>query len=139
LKPLPPAHLLLNLPRLLLLPPTHKNHARSLHLSLVALRRCLSLHSGEGVEVLTPEMECRAWTGLAEVGMRVVGGGFCEPGGGGVGEHGWAKGIEGEVEKAIGKAVRLFSLSLSLSSTHSFTHRPSSPKKTPPSNPTNPT
>ena len=76
--------------------------------------------------VLTPEMECRAWTGLAEAGMRVVGGGFCEPGGGAL-EHGRAKG------------VRLFPFPLSLSSPHSFVHRPSWPKNTPPSTPTHPT
>jgi hypothetical protein len=38
---------------------------------------------------------------LAEVGMRVIGGGFCDD------QAGWAKGVEGEVEKAIGKAVCL--------------------------------
>jgi hypothetical protein len=51
-------------------------------------------------------MECRAWTALAEVGMAVVGGGFCDTGN----ENGWARGIEGEVEKALGKAVRSPSL-----------------------------
>lgn len=96
LVPLPPAHLLLSLPSLLLHPPSHALHPRSLHLSLLALRRCLALTEVVG----TPDMECRAWTGLAEVGMQVVGGGFSSGG------EGWAKGVEVEVEKAIGKGVR---------------------------------
>ncbi|KIM82134.1 hypothetical protein PILCRDRAFT_469683 [Piloderma croceum F 1598] len=93
LRPLPPQSLLLSLPSLLLHPPTHKNHPRSLHLSLLALRKCLSFTN------LTPEEECRAWTALGEVGMRIIGGGFCD------GEDGWARGVEGEVERAIGKAM----------------------------------
>lgn len=95
---LPTAHLLLALPSILLHPPTHSLFPRSLHLSLVALRRCLDQPDG----ALTPEMECRAWTALAEVGMRVVKGGYTES---------WANGIEGEVENAVGKGVRLFPLS----------------------------
>ena len=109
LTPLSPSALLLSLPRFRFLPPTHKHHPHSLHLSLLALRRCLALGPG----ALTPEAECRAWTGLAEVGMRVVGGGFCE-------EEGWAKGVEGEVGNAIGKAVRLLVLFISLISNINF-------------------
>jgi hypothetical protein len=43
LKPLPPAHLL-SLPHLLLLPPTHKNHARSRWRRLL-VKPCVSSHS----------------------------------------------------------------------------------------------
>ena len=39
--------------------------------------------------------------------MRVGGGGFCE-------EEGWATVVEGEVENAIGKAVRLLAHFISL-------------------------
>lgn len=87
LAPLPPAILLLSLPALLLHPPTHRHHAPSLALSLAALRRCLALRS------LDPDVECRAWTALAEVGMLVVGGGFSQR----VEEHTWAQGVELEV------------------------------------------
>ncbi len=41
---------------------------------------------------LSPEIECRAWTGLAEIGMRVISGGMSQSE-----EHVWAKGIESEV------------------------------------------
>lgn len=92
LAPLPTTHLLLALPLLLQHPPTHKHHPHSLHLSLLALRRVLAQPGG-----LAPDVECRAWSGLAEVGMRVIGGGF---------RDGWAEGVEGEVGKAIGKGVR---------------------------------
>jgi hypothetical protein len=81
----PPPALLL--PSILLHPPTHPLHLRSLHLSLLALRRCLSL--GANAIPLSPEEECRAWTALAEVGMRVIGGGFSE--------EAWAKGVEGNL------------------------------------------
>ena len=76
--------LLLGLPALLVHPPTHPQHARSLFLSLFALKACLALPS------LDFNFECRAWAGLAEIGSKI---GFCEPG------------IEGEVEKAVTKAV----------------------------------
>ena len=88
LKVLPPAALLSSLPGLLIHPPNHKYYVLSLQLSLNALRRCLSL------QALSPELECRAWTGLAEVGMRVVSGGFSQSSSE---EHGWARGVEAEV------------------------------------------
>lgn len=94
---LSPSQLLLSIPRIILHPPSHPLHVRSLQLSLVAFRRVLSL------PVLNPEEETRAWTGLAEVGLRVVGGGFCD---GNSDDNEWAKGVEIEVEKAIGKGVR---------------------------------
>lgn len=86
LRPLPPAVLLVSLPGLLAQPPNHHLYPASLNLSLRALRRCLSLPA------LSPEIECRAWTGLAEIGMRVIGGGFSQHE-----EHQWAHGIESEV------------------------------------------
>lgn len=86
LKPLPPAVLLVNLPSLLAHPPNHKYYVHSLVLSLNALRKCLELPA------LLPDIECRAWTGLAELGMRVIAGGFSQSE-----EYGWATGIEAEV------------------------------------------
>ncbi|OJT13950.1 hypothetical protein TRAPUB_9489 [Trametes pubescens] len=92
LKPLPPAVLLVNLPSLLAHPPNHKYYVHSLVLSLSALRKCLTLPA------LLPDIECRAWTGLAELGMRVIAGGFSQSE-----EYGWATGIEAEVEKALSR------------------------------------
>ncbi|KAI0370118.1 hypothetical protein BV20DRAFT_944899 [Pilatotrama ljubarskyi] len=92
LKPLPPAVLLVSLPSLLAHPPNHRYYVRSLILSLTALRNCLALPA------LSPDIECRAWTGLAELGMRVIAGGFSQSV-----EHAWAKGIEAEVEKALSR------------------------------------
>ncbi|KAF8415813.1 hypothetical protein L210DRAFT_3494828 [Boletus edulis BED1] len=93
-RPLPPPVLLLALPALLALPPSHEHYSLSLFLSLRALRTCLELRT------LTPDVECRAWTGLAEVGLRVINSGFTP-----TEEHAWANGIEAEVEKAIGKGL----------------------------------
>ncbi|KAI0352218.1 hypothetical protein OH77DRAFT_1485975 [Trametes cingulata] len=92
LKPLPPAVLLVSLPALLAHPPNHKFYVHSLVLSLTALRKCLALPA------LSPDIECRAWTGLAELGMRVIAGGFSQSE-----EHVWARGIEAEVEKALSR------------------------------------
>ncbi|KAI9069691.1 hypothetical protein FKP32DRAFT_1586700 [Trametes sanguinea] len=92
LKPLPPAVLLVSLPSILAHPPNHKHYVHSLILSLKALRKCLSLPA------LLPDIECRAWTGLAELGMRVIAGGFSQSE-----EHPWAHGIESEVENALSK------------------------------------
>ncbi|KAI6161360.1 hypothetical protein EDD17DRAFT_1589632 [Pisolithus thermaeus] len=85
LKPLPPQVLLLALPALLLHPPTHEKYALSLFLSLRALRLCLQLPA------LAPEVECYAWTALAEVGMRVIKSGFCT-----TSEYSWTVGLEEE-------------------------------------------
>lgn len=95
LAPLPPTHLLLALPKILLHPPTHKNHPRSLHLSLQALRRVTQLAERGALE---PEVEVRAWCGLAEVGMRVFGG-EAEL----TGE--WKEGLGREVERALSKGL----------------------------------
>ncbi len=86
LRPIPPAILLVSLPALLVHPPNHKFYVHSLVLSLTALRKCLKLPA------LPPAIECRAWTGLAELGMRVICGGFSQSD-----EHVWARGIESEV------------------------------------------
>ncbi|KAG1902737.1 uncharacterized protein F5891DRAFT_1215571 [Suillus fuscotomentosus] len=80
LRPLPPAILLLALPGLLALPPTHPDFA---------------------LPALAPDIECRAWTSLAEVGMRVMESGFCSQEGG----CDWAVGIHSEAEKALGKGL----------------------------------
>jgi hypothetical protein len=86
LKPLPPAILLLSLPTLLAVPPNHPFHPESLRLSLIALHKCLSLES------LPPDVECKAWATLAEVGMKVIGGGLSQND-----RCPWADGVEKEV------------------------------------------
>lgn len=78
------ANLLLGLPSLLLHPPTHTNHERSLALSHQALRTCTSMTS------LDSAVECSAATGLAELGLQI---GLSSPG------------IEAEIQKAISKGV----------------------------------
>ncbi|KAF8079396.1 hypothetical protein FPV67DRAFT_1664028 [Lyophyllum atratum] len=88
LQRLPPATLLLALPSLLLHPPSHKLHLQSVSLAQHALRRCLALPA------LEPAEECRAWTGLAELGMMRL-----EAFGDGVGM--------GDVEQALTKAMLL--------------------------------
>lgn len=83
---LPIPVLLVSLPGLLIHPPNHRHHAQSLCVSLLSLRKCLSLPN------LGPDIECRAWTALAEIGMIVIAGGFSQGD-----DHLWAKGIEVEV------------------------------------------
>ncbi|KAG2364825.1 hypothetical protein BDR07DRAFT_1354615 [Suillus spraguei] len=95
LRPLPPAILLLALPGLLALPPTHPDFGFSLFLSLRSLRQCLALPA------LAPDIESHAWTSLAEVGIRVMESGFCSQEGG----CDWAVGIHAEVEKALSKGL----------------------------------
>jgi hypothetical protein len=83
---LPLPVLLLSLPALLLQPPTYQaNYFKSLSLSRLAFQRCLAIQS------LDSDIECRAWTGLAEVGFRY-------------GLDG-VEGVEYEAEKAVTKAV----------------------------------
>ncbi|KAJ4485686.1 hypothetical protein J3R30DRAFT_3365295 [Lentinula aciculospora] len=96
LAPLPAPILLLHLPAILIHPPNHQLHARSLCMSLLALRRCLKI-SGQ-----SPDIECRALTSLAEVGMIVIDGGFAQQE-----QHVWAHGIETEVEDAISKGLMI--------------------------------
>lgn len=66
LEPLPPSVLLLSLPKLFAVPPNHKAHIASFVLSLNALRKCSAMRN------LPPDVECRAWTNLAEVGLKIV-------------------------------------------------------------------
>ncbi|KAJ7174626.1 hypothetical protein C8R46DRAFT_1252427 [Mycena filopes] len=107
--------LLLALPALLIHPPTHSGHKKSLAVSLLALRRCLGLPNPSGQLYaggndriqggraggpaldLSPPDECRAWCALAEIGLCVLEGGF--------GAEPWAAGVGSEVDKALGKAL----------------------------------
>ncbi|KAF8749225.1 hypothetical protein RHS01_10239 [Rhizoctonia solani] len=81
----PTATVLLAIPMLVSYPPDHPLHVPGLRVSLKALRRCTGLtdHNdsvkrvkGDGWvghgEAMTPELEIRAWTALAEVGMMVL-------------------------------------------------------------------
>ena len=81
---LTPANLLLGLPSLLLHPPTHTNHERSLELSYHALKKCNTMTSLDRV------VECRAATSLVEFGLHF-----------GVAEDG----NRGEMQEAITKGV----------------------------------
>lgn len=83
---LPASTLLVSLPGMLLHPPTHKFHALSLSISILALRRCLVLPN------LPPDIECRAWTSLAEIGSLAIAAGFNMNE-----DHVWAAGIDIEV------------------------------------------
>ncbi|KAF8531321.1 hypothetical protein JB92DRAFT_2691954 [Gautieria morchelliformis] len=85
--------LLLTLPALLALPPTHLHHTISLRLSLLAVRRCLQLRDCAAAN-MTPEMECRAWTVFVELGMKIVGAGLSAESA--EGEE-WARGLENEL------------------------------------------
>ena len=88
LRNIPPPVLLSSIPGLVAHPPNHRHYILSLQVSLNALRRCLAFSA------LSPEVECRAWTSLAEVGMRAIASGFCEDS-----QQEWAKGLEIEVSK----------------------------------------
>ncbi|OCB90971.1 hypothetical protein A7U60_g1779 [Sanghuangporus baumii] len=66
LERMPPSVLLLSLPGLLAVPPNHRQQAACYDLSLTALRKCVALGG------LPPDVECRAWTGIAELGLRLV-------------------------------------------------------------------
>ncbi|KAF6749290.1 hypothetical protein DFP72DRAFT_819114 [Ephemerocybe angulata] len=86
---LPLPVLLLSLSNILLHPPTHRDYAKSLYLSTLSVLKVLEERN------LDPDMECRAWTALAELGFRM-----------GLGECG----VESQVEIAITKAVSAESL-----------------------------
>ncbi|KAI0789374.1 hypothetical protein C8Q75DRAFT_157646 [Abortiporus biennis] len=100
LRPLPTPVLLVSLPGLFALPPNHRNYVLSLQMSLVSFRKCLSLPA------LSPEIECRAWTGLAEVGMKIISGGLHEKADNDD-DLRWARGIEVEVDAALSKGALL--------------------------------
>lgn len=87
-RPLPLPLLLLSLPTILILPPNHPLHNESLRLSIIALRRCLHM------KALSPEIECRAWTTLAQVGLQVIGSRLSASSNE---RHAWARNIEAEV------------------------------------------
>ncbi|KAF5392421.1 hypothetical protein D9757_002307 [Collybiopsis confluens] len=89
LSPLPASLLLLHLPAILVHPPNHAMHAKSLSMSLISLRRCLQIPG------LSPDIECRALTALAEIGMIVLDGGLSQ-----LSEHAWAQGIEAEAKES---------------------------------------
>ncbi|KAJ3562231.1 hypothetical protein NP233_g9703 [Leucocoprinus birnbaumii] len=93
------ANLLLGLPSLLLHPPTHTNHERSLALSYHALKKCTAMTS------LDSAVECSAATGLAELGLQI---GLTSPG------------IESEIQKAITKGSLI---SQNLPSLQPYRHR----------------
>ncbi|KAF5332751.1 hypothetical protein D9611_005428 [Ephemerocybe angulata] len=83
---LPLPVLLLSLSNILLHPPTHRDYAKSIYLSTLSVLKVLEERN------LDPDMECRAWTALAELGFRM-----------GLGECG----VESQVEIAITKALLL--------------------------------
>jgi hypothetical protein len=95
LAPIPAPYLLLALPRLLIHPPTHKYHLKSLFIAQRALRRCLALPESQ----LDRDVECRAWTALAEIGVQCLAMGKI------VQLNAPQDAIETEVEKALTKAV----------------------------------
>jgi hypothetical protein len=95
LTPIPPSHLLLALPSLLIHPPTHRVHLKSLFLAQRALRQCLALPESQ----LDRDVECRAWTALAEIGLRCLAMGMVPA------LESYEENIEIEVEKALTKAV----------------------------------
>ncbi|KAJ3557467.1 hypothetical protein NM688_g1462 [Phlebia brevispora] len=112
LRSLPEPVLLVSLPSLIIHPPNHRYYLKSLYVSLCALRKCLALPA------LSPEIECHAWTSLAEIGMKIIHSGMSENV-----AYSWAIGIEAEVDKAISKgsliaqklpSLRAYKLHLSL-------------------------
>lgn len=89
MRQIPPQVLLLSIPSLLMLPPSHPQHTHSLRLSLTALRKCV-LASGSTGDI---EVEARARVAIVEVGMRI-----CV---GGLGAEDWAKGLVNEVSQRL--------------------------------------
>jgi hypothetical protein len=78
--------LLLSLPGLLAVPPNHRASVSSYGMSLLALRKCIALGN------LSPDEECRAWTGIAELGLRLVKAGWTKDD-----KLSWAKSLNIEV------------------------------------------
>jgi hypothetical protein len=70
-------------------------HLKSLFLVQRALRRCIALPESQ----LDRDVECRAWTALAEIGVRCLAMGMVPA------LKGYEEDIEIEVEKALTKAV----------------------------------
>ena len=70
---LPPSHLLLSLPALLVQQPNHPLYLQSFHASVSALRHLLNLHAtGRAEYALPADQECYARLMLAEMGMILV-------------------------------------------------------------------
>ncbi|KAL1740359.1 hypothetical protein HDZ31DRAFT_10488, partial [Schizophyllum fasciatum] len=95
-QPLPPAVLLLSMPKLLIQPPSHPQHELSLCLSILALRKCLKLTNLSSVD------ECRCHTGIAEIGLIALRGGYAERE-----ESSWADDLLDVVERAISQGLVL--------------------------------
>jgi hypothetical protein len=83
------AELLLSLPRMMLVPPTHAAYEQALCLSFLALRRAVRFGDALDANVL-----CRAWTALAEVGLQAAAGSRA------AGSWPWTQGIEAVIENA---------------------------------------
>lgn len=85
--PFPISTLLLRVPGLLTVPPNHKASVTAYVVSLNALRKCLAIPGG-----LAPDVECRVWTALAELALKVIRAGWTQDG-----QHPWARSLENEV------------------------------------------
>ena len=94
-QPLPSTVLLLSMPKLLIQPPSHPQHELSLCLSILALRKCLKITNLSAVD------ECRCHTGIAEIGLIALRGGFAEKE-----DSLWAEDLLGDVERSISQGVR---------------------------------
>ncbi|KAK7053719.1 hypothetical protein R3P38DRAFT_2761465 [Favolaschia claudopus] len=90
------AQLLLALPSLLVHPPTNVEHKRALHLSLLALRRCLGLQNPARDGNKNSSAAAGGSLDLSQPDECLEGGFTDEP---------WAFGIEHDIEKALGKAL----------------------------------
>ncbi|KAF8729303.1 hypothetical protein RHS02_07868, partial [Rhizoctonia solani] len=126
----PTATVLLAIPMLVSYPPDHPLHVPGLRVSLKALRRCTGLtdHNdsvkrvkGDGWvghgETMTPELEIRAWTALAEVGMMVLATRCSRWGEDDQSAWEWTTGVEQDIDTALRKGL---GLATSLPSLRSF-------------------
>ncbi|KAL1753050.1 hypothetical protein FB107DRAFT_292705 [Schizophyllum commune] len=95
-QPLPSTVLLLSMPKLLIQPPSHPQHELSLCLSILALRKCLKITNLSAVD------ECRCHTGIAEIGLIALRGGFAEKE-----DSLWAEDLLGDVERSISQGLVL--------------------------------
>lgn len=84
------------MPKLLIQPPSHPQHELSLCLSLLSLRKCLKISN---LGVLD---ECRCHTGIAEIGLIALRGGYAEQE-----DSTWADGLLSDIEKAISQGLVL--------------------------------
>ena len=86
----------MKLPSLLSVPPNHRASVTSYAISLAALRKCIDLRN------LSPDEECRAWAGLAEIGMRLAKAGWTRDD-----RLAWAKGVDMDVSTLCFTYLRL--------------------------------